>query len=385
MKINLTMILLYLFLISIISCSTDTQEVGVHEPLFPIMVDDKWGFMNAAGEVIIEPQYEVAYNYNDSLDLALVKKNDKFGYINRDNKTKIKFNYDALGIFIDGYTLANKGDKWGVINTSGKNIIKIKYDYCTGVINGRARVNIGGLPVKYSYPSGGKWGFVNASGKNIIECKYDYVHSFHDSITAFCEGCEIDSTGAVNWYICEECKWGLIDKTGKIVAAPTYDFIADFHEGLAAVKLNNKWGYINITAELVIDTLFDKTEAFYEGLAPVLLQGDSCWSYINKNGEVMFTLDCTRSFEWLIPGHFSEELLAYRDTETLDMGFVNKNGEIVIKPIYDWVGNFKHGIAWVQINDSEAKVLSVGYIDKHGNYVWKNDQDDLFQSMEEYR
>ena len=44
-------------------------------------------------------------------------------------------------------------------------------------------------------------------------------------------------------------------------------------------------------------------------------------------------------------------------------GFIDKQGNVIIPPIYDWVGYFKNGLALV------VKDKKCGYIDKTGNEI----------------
>jgi len=53
-------------------------------------------------------------------------------------------------------------------------------------------------------------------------------------------------------------------------------------------------------------------------------------------------------------------------------GFINKEGGIVIEPLFDSVGDFTEGIAevWIDVNDSGK----MGYIDKLGIYIWEPEE-----------
>ena len=46
-------------------------------------------------------------------------------------------------------------------------------------------------------------------------------------------------------------------------------------------------------------------------------------------------------------------------------GYIDKQGVMIVKPVFNWAGNFSDGIAGVNIGSKW------GYIDKAGNYVWK--------------
>ena len=52
-------------------------------------------------------------------------------------------------------------------------------------------------------------------------------------------------------------------------------------------------------------------------------------------------------------------------------GFIDKQGNVIIQPIYDWVGYFKNGLALVRKNKKS------GYVDKAGKVIVPIDYDKL--------
>ena len=53
--------------------------------LFPVEVNDKWGYINRSGKLIILPQYEYAGYFHEGL-APVVEVNYKSGYINTSGK-----------------------------------------------------------------------------------------------------------------------------------------------------------------------------------------------------------------------------------------------------------------------------------------------------------
>ena len=60
------------------------QDAPKSNGLFRVQVDGKIGFIDRAGKVAIEPQFDEAFNFSGGL--ALVKVSDRFGYIDRTGK-----------------------------------------------------------------------------------------------------------------------------------------------------------------------------------------------------------------------------------------------------------------------------------------------------------
>lgn len=88
--------------------------------------NDKYGYIDAAGKVVTEPQYELAYPLEEGM--AAVKKSGKYGYINEKGKEIIQPKYDCTWKFIGGYAAVKLNDKYGFINKDGKEVVPPIYE-----------------------------------------------------------------------------------------------------------------------------------------------------------------------------------------------------------------------------------------------------------------
>lgn len=141
------------------------------------------------------------------------------------------------------------------------------------------------------------------------------------------------ATGEGSLYrITVDGKYGYIDRTGKIIVAPKYDVSHDFSEGLAVVGMkitdgkaaSIQYGYIDTSGKEVIPLQFPFACSFSDGLAAVRIDG-----------------------KW---------------------GFINKTGQLTIKPVFQHAESFYDGRALAV--DSEGKK---GFINKAGEYVYSGD------------
>lgn len=118
-------------LLFIVTTFSYAQELKVIE------INDKYGYENKQGKIVISPIYDDAGEFSENL--AAVEKDGKCGFIDKSGKTKIPFKYDDAKSFRDGFATINigaeksgflgkLGGKWGVINISGKIIIPVEYD-----------------------------------------------------------------------------------------------------------------------------------------------------------------------------------------------------------------------------------------------------------------
>ena len=90
MKIKLTFCFIYLSLLGLSSCNLWKSQ----SDLFPIQQNNKWGFIDNTGKVVIEPQFEFVDKFSDGLALVNVG-NRKMGYIDSSGQFVInpQFNY----------------------------------------------------------------------------------------------------------------------------------------------------------------------------------------------------------------------------------------------------------------------------------------------------
>lgn len=88
--------------------------------------NEKYGFIDTKGNVVIDFQYDKAFDFSEGL--ACVSKNDKYGYIDKNGNVIIDFQYSDAHRFSNGLAYARKNNKYGYINKEGKVIIDFQFD-----------------------------------------------------------------------------------------------------------------------------------------------------------------------------------------------------------------------------------------------------------------
>lgn len=157
-----------------------------------------------------------------------------------------------------------------------------------------------------------------------------------------------------------------------------YEKLSSFHEGLAAVQRNGLWGYIDTEGNEIIPCIYKGTEygnyafPFSEGMA-VIIDKDGKYGYINKKGEMIVKPQFEEA------GNFSEGVASVFSDGKLN--FIGKDGKYVEalsnKFIWDYnldrnLPQFKNGVCKVHIpakEPSEGIVADIIYINKKGNEV----------------
>lgn len=233
-------------------------------------------------------------------DLAAVKKNDKYGFIDPKGNVKISFQYDAVLSFSEGVCAVAKskvqGDStvliWNYIDKDGKNMSNDYFETALNFSDGFAAVC-----------KKGQWFWINKNGKSTLGNDYEQCQSFKDGLAAYKK----------NGY------WGIIGADGKVVLEPSYASIGNFNNGLATASLGpNTFGFINKKGVITINPTFQSASSFKDGVAYVF--NDHKISLLNTKG----LLFCSGQFD-SAPGFLGE-----------DLGFVDisMNTQIVInKPL----------------------------------------------------
>lgn len=234
------------------------------EGLAVVELNGKYGYINTSGEVVIP----IKYNEADPIieGLAFVsEKRGVYGVIDKTGKTVIPFklNYDYIGWFSEGMANVRRNGKYGYINRSGQLVIPLKYSNVGSFSEGVARAELNG-----------KYGFIDKTGKVVIPFKYQYALDFRE--------------GLAHVTIPGKEGGGYINHAGDIVVPLKYDWTLWFSEGLAAVSIGRKYGFVNKSGEEVIPLKYDKVDDFKNGLARVIL--NSKYGYVNKDGEEVIPL-----------------------------------------------------------------------------------------------
>lgn len=381
---------------------TSEEYTLFYEDLVPVKSGDKWGYMNTAGELAINPQFESAGSFFEGL--ASVKLNGKYGYIDNTGNFVINAQWDYAGAFEDGLAIVGNGkedSKYGYIDKTGNYIVNPQFSYAKDFSDGLAVVK-----------SNDKYGYIGKDGKYAINPQFDYAIDFKNGMAAVLSDNKfgfIDKNGKYvinpqfdyvdynmmgfydpNFYydmgvipVRVDSKYGFIDFSGKIVITPQYDSIypkaADIDlqpktgkEGnyLIPVELNEKWGFIDNTGKTIINPQFDSVSYFYNGVAMVILDGK--YGFINTDGK--YTTNPILDYVEFSYHYKVGDLCPYSQDNKI--GYVNPtDGGAYIQPQYDDGGKFINGFAIVKKNGK------YGYINQQNETI----TDFIYKSCNDFK
>ena len=191
-----------------------------------------------------------------------------------------------------------------------------------------------------------KAGFINAVGTVVIPLKFAAVKEYSESLAAVQDGI----TG----------KWGYIDRTGHYAIPPQFQGAFPFSEGLAHVRLGDGTeGHIDRTGRLVIQ---GSSGLMRDGLL-IIMEKDKA-IFVDRTGKPLF--EAPRN-SWLVGGG----LVAF--IQNGRMGFMNRQGQVVIPPLYRCDVNWRHRqfeekVTPVSAPQADGKE-KFGFIDKTGQVI----------------
>lgn len=183
-----------------------------------VKIDSAWNtyyFINKDLKEVFSIKAKEGYNFQENV--AVIKRNGFYELMDiTGNPYKELTNIETLKFPKEGLLAIRKNNKWGFIDKKGNEVIPCTYDDCDVFVGDYANVK-----------QNGKWGIIDKTGKIIFEPKYDNIIPSEDGI-----------------FIYLDRFWGIIDKTGKIIADPIYYTITPFSNGIAIGKTKKSFAII---------------------------------------------------------------------------------------------------------------------------------------------
>ena len=206
------------------------KKPGFHEGVACVKKDGKWGAIDKSGNVVIPFEFTELEAFND--DLAKAQKNNgKYGFIDKQGNIVVPFIYDCVGYFYNGYAMVGNNDtgKYGFIDRQGNLVVPMIYDDVSDFHEGMAAVF--NKTDDYNF---GSYGFVNTQGQQVVPMIYNDAGHFSNGLAPVAIPNERFSRDK------GQKLYGYIDKNGNMVIKPQYSEANPFYEGLANVTVNSR-------------------------------------------------------------------------------------------------------------------------------------------------
>jgi hypothetical protein len=254
------------------------------------------------------------------------------GFINQKGQEVIPCQYAGSALFYEGLCCVTKykGDgRYGFIDKNGKVAIPFKYNQggTSSFYQGKCRAKVNGRTV-----------LINKQGEVVFKTKYKSFQGFKMNRAAVCTKANRKGWGFVNW-------------KDEMLIGGEYDHVKSFdNDGYAVVEKNGLKGLIDTNGKLVLpmkyETIYaDYTKAgFYCGVYPskeTLSLSNSKKDYFLKDFKPL-----NRKVKYL--GHANGSDRIKFATPEGKIGFMNRQGEIIIPASYTKANNFQQGLAWIR-------------------------------------
>jgi hypothetical protein len=250
----------------------------------PTAKEAHWGFIDTTGRMVIPPDYSTVDAFHNGA--APVTFSDlNHGLI---SKTGVRITKQPLikcewagGMFVGGVD----GEHLGLLNSQGEWALRPDFAQVENQINSRHRHYVRSYwllespandkAAYYELLDGSGWTLADSSGKLLFPSRFQ----------------EILGGGSDHFVVKTDNAYGIVDKSGAFVVQPKYDDITAFGD-LIGVRKNGKWALLTSDGKPIsMKTRFNgiiygsSHEWFSDGLAPVII-GKKC-GYINKTGDVV--------------------------------------------------------------------------------------------------
>ncbi len=172
-KFSLAFLLLILTLTNLSSAQIITipqNEVEYGNSLIRIFSENKVGFIDTSGKVVIPAKFANVYEFSEGLAAARV--DGTFGFINTKGDFVIKPKYDFVQKFKNGAAVVYLNGKTGLLYNNGKEILYNSYSLIKFVSGTKAFVKTHSK----------KMGMINIDGSLVIDTLYDYVAGIYSGL-----------------------------------------------------------------------------------------------------------------------------------------------------------------------------------------------------------
>lgn len=198
-----------------------------------------------------------------------------------------------------------------------------------------------------------EWGYMNINGEVVIEPQRRKCYDFSEG-------------GLALVYYSKRNHYDIINLNGDVLDVEPEKFIVKegfgygaqgYSSGMLVIRIKKRWGSIDTKGKVIVPVKYDFISKFIDGYATARLK-DEFYVIDSIGKETLIKEDDITKIS-----KFSKDRALYTNKKGL-MGFVNKQGEVVIPAKYKKVGYFNAGVAWARNMDGK-----IGFINKKGDWV----------------
>lgn len=335
----------------------------------------KYGYINTKGSYVLKPQYDYLEAMG-SQGVAKVGIKDgedyKYGIVDRNGNILVDIKYDYIMIgdysYNHGLVELRNNNLHGIYNLKTKKLTEPKYNQIIMMGNYAELINgeygaekygfyfINDTLIEPSYEEvghyngmdnviakvklNGKYGILGVDGEYLIEPRYDEIREFNDGTSQLMLG----------------GKYGFMDSDGSFLTKVEYDEISAFHKGMADVRKDGKWGVINRAGTYVVEPIYDQVNILSDKIE-VISNGEK--KILDLGGGSKYTTSDYDSYLYPYESIKGASVVIKNGKQVV----IDSNGKPVFHVDFDKISEFENGIARIELNGK------MGYLGKDGEYV----------------
>ena len=329
------------------------------------------GLLDSSGKVIFPIGKYKGYYYSRNC-ITLTDMNEKKGVATLSGDVIIPCQYEEIYIDKNGYIEVRSNGLHGLWNQGGHELIPCKYDwilqsmlekynYCyvkqngkTGIYDVKKKKEL--LPCIFDYISfdektghfkveqDEKYGLYSLEGKMILSCKYDYL-SFDEKIGHI----RAEQSG----------KKGLYTLEGKEIIPCEHDYLSfDKKTGFIKAEQKGKNGLYSLEGKEIIPCKFEYIwDLYYKESGCFRVELNNKEGVYNDKGEML--LQCIYSDVYM-----NEDYITFSSNDKGGLYSI-KEKRILLEPFYDYLSLPSEGLILYKKNEDGK----YGYLDLKGNIV----------------
>ena len=306
---------------------------------------NKYGVLNKKYSTIIPFEYDAIITLFKTKDsLAIVKKNNRYFTINRNNKIISKTYDNMFGPYLDNLYMVKLNEKFTFIDSKGKEFenwydkeLFFEGNYCVvsannkyGIIDEKYNLII---PLIYEdikreildnqiIVKNEKYGIINIQNKVIIPFEYDDINFSN-----------IEGSFINEYRIKINNKIGIINSKNKIIINPIYDDIYNLEEGFRKAKKENHFGLLDINGDEIIPFEYNGLYKF-PNKERLKVSKDKLWGIIDIKNNLILNLQYQKisNFSYQENNEYSKSCLIYKvSIDGKKNMIVDESNNIIIK------------------------------------------------------
>ena len=289
--------------------------------------DGKAGVYQNKKKIINNEYEDILYDANN--DLLTLQKTSKQGVSKFDGTTIIPIEYDNI-FFAGEYINAQKGDKIDIYNFDGT---KENSEYIS-------RKSVADKKYEIVSTSDDKYKIINNENNKVIDDNYQYVQYLFKNYFS----------------VTKDNKYGIIDSDGNTILNFKYNIVRLLENSNVIQVIDDK-SNIELLDENLKSIIKIKDANIYTYDNYFKVYSDDSVQYFDKSGKKLESKD-------VFPNN---KLFAYKEKNK--WGFKDKDGNIVVKPIYDMVTEFnEYGYAGIKSKNKWGSINENGDVIKEPTY-----------------